>query len=176
MEILEQVKYLRESNQVIRCHTLKYIGSYTVGQHIGDCVQLLLKLWPEAPNRLIKALVFHDIAERATGDIPSPVKSNFPVMKEIVKEIESLVDEALEVREELNEEEQRWLLGIDYLELLLWCKDQQALGNTQVEHFIDVLTDLLEQDWVPDPIYSVAQDYNARKLHCGELLCNLKRA
>jgi 5'-deoxynucleotidase YfbR-like HD superfamily hydrolase len=115
---------MREGGGVKRHHTYKMVGEDTVGNHTFNMLNLLLVFQPDASSNLIKAVLWHDIAERFVGDTPSPVKKNFPAIKEALRQAEEVVNERLGIKVELTPEEDSWLHGVDKLEYFIWLSEQ----------------------------------------------------
>jgi hypothetical protein len=131
-EIMDTIKYLREAASVERCHAIPHLGSYTVGHHTFGMLALLRWLHPEASTNLIWAIVEHDLPERKIGDIPHGAKLSGIINKEEMERVEqNLVEDLLGSSSDkyLNEEEKKWLAGLDMLDFFFWCKEQLALGN-----------------------------------------------
>jgi 5'-deoxynucleotidase YfbR-like HD superfamily hydrolase len=123
----------REASHVERVHTIPHYGSYTVGQHCYDMLSLLFVLHDNPSVRLIKAIMFHDLAERWTGDIPAPAKHASNEFHLDIIGLEERIKNSIDIfkdDEMLTKEEQNWLITLDKLELLLWAKDQVAMGNS----------------------------------------------
>ncbi len=151
---------LREASFVTRCHTMPHHGSYPNGLHCHNMLNLLLILWPgDPPMNLIRAIQFHDVPERWTGDMPAPVKRN---MKGLA-ELESHVFSVLGIGYSLSEFEQQWLKALDKVELLLWCKDQAAMGNTLVTQMIMKLAvwfgEKEKLDEIPEPVLQFTTEH-----------------
>ena len=126
---------LRAAGAVRRCHTIRYmIGSYDVAQHSWNATSLLLQLHPDPSVKLIKAMMWHDAAERWMGDLPSPVKRTYPLIRASYEQAENDVLETLGVPIDLNEEDAQWLRAIDALEFYLWTLDQKFAGNGFAEN------------------------------------------
>lgn len=127
----------RDGSAVERCHALRHIGSYTVGQHCHDMLSLLYALWPDPPPNLVKAVHFHDTHETVTGDLPANMKWGSSRLGAAYAEEEicarvmlGLPDFGLLTEEELN-----WLWALDVLEFWLWTRDQLKLGNQNLKDF-----------------------------------------
>jgi len=152
---------LREGGAVERCHTIPHHGSYTVGQHSYDALSLLLVLHPDPTLALVKAVLWHDVPERWTGDVPANAKWDNHRLAHALAVSEGKVFDALGLGplfEGLSEEECSWLHAVDRLELWLWCQDQLALGNSNVRV---VQKNLAEwsgaRSAMPDPVWRVLQ-------------------
>lgn len=134
--IVQAVKFTREAAAIRRCHTLRIIGEYSVGEHTFNMLSMLRILKPDASSNLIWAIVEHDLPERLTGDIPSPVKWYGAIDREKLRDLEQQIIEELmgtDHGKAITQEEDTWLKGLDILELYLFCKDQIYMGNMNLE-------------------------------------------
>jgi 5'-deoxynucleotidase YfbR-like HD superfamily hydrolase len=117
---------------------------------------LLEVLYPDAPVRLLKACLFHDVAERWTGDMPAPGKWWLNAEAgELLRLVEHRVKAQLQVDydEGLKTPELHWLKALDLLELILFCSDEQDMGNRNVDQIADTCLQILQgEPWVPKPI------------------------
>lgn len=126
------IKFGREAADIQRCHTIRTIGEYPIGQHSFNMLLILRVLWPDAPKELLWAIIEHDIPERLTGDIPSPSKWAGIVDKALLSEFERLLMITLygtHHEGDLSEHLASWLRGLDILELWMFTQDQIMLGN-----------------------------------------------
>lgn len=139
----DEILSLRAGAHVSRWHTLPEIGrGQSVGEHSGNTVSLMLLLHPSPSLELIKAMLWHDTAERLVGDVPAPIRRANPVFAAEYEKAESGVTQSLHPTAHvaltgLDEEETYWLKAIDVLELLLHCHDQLMLGNRHYEAIAD---------------------------------------
>lgn len=128
---------LREAGKVKRCHTVPCHHTPTVNEHSGNMVDLLLALHPQPTMNLVRACRLHDTPERWSGDMPAPAKQ---VLGERLTEFEARAMNALGLGYTLNKSEGQWLMALDKLELLMWARDEQAMGNQNV---IPMVADLV---------------------------------
>lgn len=133
---VEEIQSLRASGHVKRWHVVHNINQQTVAEHSAQAVSLLLLLHPNPSVDLIKAMLWHDCAERHVGDMPAPVRRAAP---NLATEYERAEQDFIELHvtpfsamARLTEEDWRWLKAIDTLELFLYCHDEMMLGN---QHF-----------------------------------------
>lgn len=126
---VERLILLREAGNVERSHTLPHHGSYSVGKHSFDAALILLVCHPDPSMELLKAVLMHDLGERYTGDVPSPTKWSDGEIARRLDRLESRALEAMGITIQLSPEDHQWLMGVDRVEFLLWCKDQIAMGN-----------------------------------------------
>jgi hypothetical protein len=129
MNTLTKVLATREAGQVVRCHTVPRVPYYDVAQHTFGALNLLLLLHPGPSVDLIKAVQWHDVAERWTGDVPATAKWGNPALGEFLAERETDVLTRLELSVSLGEEDTRWLKAVDILDLWLWGRE-----NLEPEH------------------------------------------
>lgn len=154
MNPINKIRSLREAGHVRRCHTLPHHGHYDVAQHSWQAISLLYHLHPDPSRNLIWALLFHDAAERFFGDQPAQAGWSDAELRKRQKEAEARALEKLGVNFTLTPEETNWLEALDKLELLLWCDDQEALGNRHVKNCADLLRKWNREHWgeLPKPV------------------------
>lgn len=134
--IVERIKFAREGARVERTHASPGIGSHSVGVHTFNMLTMLLILKPDASGQLIRAIVQHDIPERITGDMPHPAKKAGVQNNDVQAHIEMQLNEQVfgnDAVQDLNEEEVKWLNGLDMLEFYCHIRDQLMFGNRGYE-------------------------------------------
>ena len=72
----------RLAGQVKRYHTWPIIGQQTVAEHTWQMLRIYLSVCAKPEQRIMFYIIFHDIGEHYTGDIPYPVKSENRELKE----------------------------------------------------------------------------------------------
>jgi len=160
-------KAVREAGVIQRVHTVQSNGSYTNAEHTYHALSLLFVLYPGQPSmNLVKAMLWHDAAERWTGDIPGPMKYSIPELAKLVEEVENACFAEMGIDFELTEQEQKWLRAIDKIELWLWSHDQLALGNQNADEIQRTLYDLFMTGAIPLP--KECQDF-VREFRWGRL-------
>lgn len=166
------IKKLRRSGQVRRCHTIPWVGRYTVAEHCYHMLALLEVLWPESRPRtsqdyvdLVRMIIVHDYAEYKTGDMPAPFKQEHPTLAAGIAELEQrIIFEELSISSydlTSNPTVRSWLKGLDILEFAYACTDQLALGNTTVGPAFDRITEI---------IYSQLPNLPSEILECWQAL------
>jgi 5'-deoxynucleotidase YfbR-like HD superfamily hydrolase len=128
-DLVDLVTKLREGSAVERAHTLPHHGSYSVGKHSYDATMLLFALHPSPTMELVKAVMSHDLGERWCGDVPAPTKWSDGELAKRLGSLEKRCLAHLGYDISLTAEDVQWLNAVDKLELLLWAKEQIALGN-----------------------------------------------
>lgn len=153
-----------DSGRVRRWHTHPHITPQNVADHSWGVVAILYIICADPSPGLIRAAVFHDIAEIHTGDIPSGVKWAFPEMKAVSDACEKTVHAKFDLMPTLNEYESELLKWADLMELALYCHHEWLLGNTFAEETcIHVVTKILD----PTAPNTVAKEFLYR--HFGGL-------
>jgi len=130
---LQRLLRLRAGAGVKRYHTFPTLGEQLVGQHSHAVALFVLSLHPSPSLNLIKACLFHDLAEFDTGDCPAQVKWAFPNMSAMLELAEISIDSKLGIAVELTDEETKWLKLADTLEYCLYSLEQRRLGNMNMD-------------------------------------------
>lgn len=176
MNLTERILAFREGGHTIRAHTMQYTGPYNVAIHSYNAATMLLLLNPNASTNLIKAVLWHDVPERWTGDVPAPAKWKSPLLKATLDVLETKILDKLGVGTvflELTPDEQYWLLGVDLLELYVWSQEQLQMGNpTMGELSRRVLQAvLLRAERIPKPVLEIVANFKwSRSVECDELI------
>lgn len=160
-------KAVREAGMVERVHTVPHHGTYTNAGHQHNCLSLLFVLYRGTPSlKLIKAMHWHDTAERWTGDIPGPVKYLMPELAKMIEDVENKCFEYLGISIGLTENECNWLRAIDKIELWLWAADQIAMGNQNAVEIERTLYGLFMSGSIPLPAecLTFVQDFRWSRL------------
>lgn len=125
----------RDAGAVKRYHTKRTLRTQTVAEHTHGVLMLLLQICPTASMELVKAVMFHDLPELETGDIPAPAKVAYPELRNILAQIE-METPYLGVTFELTREQWRILKWCDVMELVLWCLEELRMGNTYIKEIL----------------------------------------
>ena len=141
-----------EGGRVERCHCFPTITNPTVAQHTFNAVSLLLCLCPDPTINMIKALQFHDVAERFLGDMPATAKWKFPDLKEVYERIEWLILDTNGMYPKLSETERKWVAAMDMLEFFLYIKHEERLGNRYAAQRLHNIEQALITSDLPIPV------------------------
>jgi 5'-deoxynucleotidase YfbR-like HD superfamily hydrolase len=142
--VMTQISAVREAGAVKRCHVVPHTGHYDVAQHCYGVVSLLMLLHPKPSNNLIMASLWHDTAERWLGDMPTTAKWYDDVLGRVYNATEDKLMKNIGLANELTNEEVNWLKTVDLLELYLWCREQEFMGNRNVVQMRKTCLDALE--------------------------------
>lgn len=156
--VAQRIIAARQGGDVLRHHTYHTLKPETVSQHTFNMINLLVMLHPEPSTNLIKACLWHDVAEAYTGDIPSPAKKAFPELKQASLHAEDIINEKLGFTVTLSESESDWLHGIDKLDYLMWLTEQPGTEAVQ-QKFSGIIKRIMEDEKVPAEIRTFAEGY-----------------
>jgi len=136
MIVEDPVKWLHNvlpGGHVKRFHTVKTVGTQTVAEHSFGVAMLVTAMEQGKPScKLLKAALFHDIAELVTGDTPAPTKWQHPNLKAGLDVAERIFNEEFCLHHDLDglyDWEQLVLKWADMLEFLYYVLDQLRYGN-----------------------------------------------
>jgi 5'-deoxynucleotidase YfbR-like HD superfamily hydrolase len=79
---------IRLAGLVRRYHTWPVIGQQNVAEHSWQLLRIYLNVVDKIDSNLVFHIMFHDIGEQTTGDLPYPIKRNNPPLKEIMDLLE----------------------------------------------------------------------------------------
>jgi 5'-deoxynucleotidase YfbR-like HD superfamily hydrolase len=120
---------IRAGGGVRRYHTRPIIGEQTVAAHSWGVAVILLEICEPSPA-LMRAALYHDVAEYETGDVPATAKWANASLKTALDAIEREVEGRLGISADGLSAEELFLLKVaDMFELLWFCVDQRWLGN-----------------------------------------------
>jgi 5'-deoxynucleotidase YfbR-like HD superfamily hydrolase len=132
---VKRIKFAREAANVVRSHSSSGNICDSVGLHSFNMVTMLLILHPKASRDLILACIKHDLAERITGDMPSPAKKRGIQHNAAQEDTELQINvEMFGSHEEvsLSDEDYKWFKGLDTLEYYCYLKDEVMSGNMAI--------------------------------------------
>jgi len=125
---------MMNGSAVKRFHTIPTINEETVGQHSFGVAMVVLAITEQkASTTLLRAALFHDMAEGITGDTPFTSKAAFPMVKYALAAVEEDWEKQNGFHIELDERDRNTLKWADMIQLLLYCKMQRDLGNRNMD-------------------------------------------
>jgi 5'-deoxynucleotidase YfbR-like HD superfamily hydrolase len=127
--MLERLEKMLNAGMVERFHTGLTITRQTIGQHTFNMLVIADFVYRgETPPELMKAILYHDMHEVETGDIPWPMKQR-PAIREHIAAIENKVNDRYAWTVELPAPQAAVLKAIDMLEFMMYLKLERNLGN-----------------------------------------------
>ncbi len=166
---VERIAATREAGAVKRCHAIPHVGEYNVATHCYNAVSMLMVLHPNPSVDMIKALLWHDGAERWVGDLPSPAKKWSEALRAGYDEAQLNAIQHWEMYEGfegLCDDDYLWLNAIDALELWVWTHDQIAFGNRHCERTLLYSTEAIKHSLhrFPRPCKDFFESYEWSRL------------
>ena len=79
----------RLAGQVQRYHTWPISRPQSIAEHTWQMLRIYMSIMIEPDSKVIYHILFHDIGEHHTGDVPYPVKSLNPPLKAAMDTIET---------------------------------------------------------------------------------------
>lgn len=121
---------LMEGGTVERWHVERIPGQ-SVAAHSHGVAVIICFIVPQAEltARLLQAALFHDLAEKLSGDLPAPVKWDYPDMAKFLDRLSEDVEAALGINVFLSPREKVILKIADYLDAMFYCYEQRKRGN-----------------------------------------------
>ena len=150
---LQRVLLAIEAGRVKRCHCFPTNSDPTVGLHVFGAVSMLLILCPDPTINMIKALQFHDMAERFLGDMPAPAKRKDSFLSDHYITLERKILREYGMYPILNEREREWVHAMDLMEFLMFIKHELNLGNKYAQQRYNRICKYIEETKLPMPAY-----------------------
>jgi 5'-deoxynucleotidase YfbR-like HD superfamily hydrolase len=115
--------------ETTRFHTAPTIKENTVGQHSFNMLLIAEYIYDQAtPVELLRAIIYHDLHEATTGDMPWPIKRH-PAIREGIKQIEKEVNIEINATYEVTGYYEKMLAFIDIIEAMFFLLQERRLGN-----------------------------------------------
>lgn len=130
LSVGEQCAMLREGSSVKRWHT-EHLTCETVANHSHGVAMILCLISPaEYMNaHLLKAAIFHDLAEKEVGDISAPTKWANPTLADALDQASANWERKMGVHVILTEGERLLLKIADYMDAAFYALEQRKMGN-----------------------------------------------
>lgn len=128
---------LRSGGEVVRLHTVRTILQHNVAEHTFGAMLIGRELCEALginPLNVMTHLLYHDVDEVATGDVPAPVKWANPGLAEQYKKIAEEFNDLHGVPiVELSDTEKKIVKAADYGDLAFRCLQEMKMGNRTQE-------------------------------------------
>jgi 5'-deoxynucleotidase YfbR-like HD superfamily hydrolase len=127
---------IRLSGQLHRYHTWPIIGQQTIASHCWQLLRIYCCVVDQIDPHMVLHITYHDIGETFTGDIPYPVKSENPKLKEQIDRMEEISrcqqlgywNAFRQIL--LSDEDKKLFKDIEIIEMAEFGLDQMCLGNS----------------------------------------------
>lgn len=145
----------RLAGSVLRYHTWPTLQQQTVADHSFHVLRIYAAMFGPPPEEVTWYILWHDLGEIATGDIPFPVKSQNWELKDTLDNLERDACESMGKPETglLTDHTQRRRIKIcDLIEMHEFGRVEVAMGNTLAQPVVDdtyqAALDMAESDEV----------------------------
>lgn len=125
----ERIEFFARGAETLRYHTLRTLQMETVGHHSHGVAIYAILLG--ASDNVVRAALYHDLAEHVLGDLPAPAKRAYGI-GEIVSELEGKLLTANGFAVTLTQEEARALKLADIFQGMTFCLREKELGNRSI--------------------------------------------
>jgi 5'-deoxynucleotidase YfbR-like HD superfamily hydrolase len=118
---------------VVRYHTRPELADgQNVAAHTWRAMVILQTLWPEVSKNCLIHMLYHDVAEAETGDMPATTKWKYEDLALLMNKVEREYEQSIGVGLadwEITETEKALCNIADKLELVLHCTRMMQQGN-----------------------------------------------
>ena len=135
---------------VVRYHTEGPLRKQPVSEHSWRVVIILLHFWPESGRHVICAAIYHDVAERWTGDVPAQIKWHDPQLADHLRGAEQAYHAHMRFPhpEHLSAGESRCVEIADRIEAAITCRSQTSRNAHRIyqrlQERIEMLSKMLD--------------------------------
>lgn len=137
---------VRNAGDVIRYHTRKVINRQDVANHTWNVMRIYTERYGIPRAEVYAHILYHDVAEVITGDIPFQIKRNMPQMKQASDAAEEYAMWKLGIDySKLTEQEAHQVKVCDLVEMHEYARAEIAHGNTMAWDIVDNIETALEQ-------------------------------
>lgn len=128
-EIIDWLRECMDGGNIIRYHAHPLTKSQDVSAHSHRVSLVVLAVWPECRQELLKAAVYHDLSELATGDVPSTTKWAHPTLGTELNRVTTEWEKNRGLRVSLTRPEMIVLKLADMIEGAMFCMDRYRNGE-----------------------------------------------
>lgn len=133
---------------VKRYHTVDMIKEQSVASHSWGVAVILCQMIKNPSPQLLKAALYHDVAEHVIGDMPATTKWRFEELSKAMSKAEQEIEHELGLDVKLDDTEKAYLKFADMAELIITCVREYNLGNRDAAEIVRRgLTYLEDRSW-----------------------------
>ena len=116
------------AGSIVRYHNRPTAQRQTVGEHTWRVLVIYTELYGMPRAEVYQNIIYHDVPEIITGDIPFMAKRYYPELKKILNQIEQKYDATYLHLPAITEEEVAQIKVADLLEMLFFAIDDYHMG------------------------------------------------
>lgn len=143
--LFEKLKIIYNGGMVKRFHNRPVIHTQNNAEHQYMVASIACLLMPNISARVLKNMLWHDIYEYETGDMPWAIKRANPDIKSAIVRIEKQSQEKYQLTTRITELEHIILKIAEYFECMVFCISERKLGNLE---YIKSFQDCVDQIYI----------------------------
>lgn len=125
----KRIEFFLDGAETERYHTIRTLQRETVGHHSHGVAMFVVLLG--GGEDVLRAALFHDLAEHILGDIPSPAKKKYGIGEQ-VNELEEQLLKGVHFSTELGDTSRRMLKFADIFQGMAFCTREVKMGNAKL--------------------------------------------
>ncbi len=131
MSLVDQIMMSRRmALSVKRYHSWPTIQTQTVADHTCQVMRVYYEIFGRPLVDIYEYILFHDITEMWTGDIPFPLKSKYPALGAAVKDAERDACDRMGIPDvHLDDDQKKRVKICDLAEMWEFGRTELLLGN-----------------------------------------------
>ncbi len=129
--IKDKVDYVLRGGLVERFHTRPLIHHQNNAQHQYGVASIAALLYPQIRKEALLHMLWHDVDEGVTGDIPYQSKIRWPDLKKTLNAAEKELHDQYNIIPEIAPQEKDLMKICEYFDVMLFCMKEQKLGNQE---------------------------------------------
>lgn len=129
--LFEKLKIIYNGGMVKRYHNRPVLHIQNNAEHQYMVASIACLLYPKISAQLLKNVLWHDIYEYETGDMPWAIKRANTDIKAAIVRIEKQSKEKYGLTRELTKIEHSLLKLSEYFECMTFCIHERKLGNQE---------------------------------------------
>jgi 5'-deoxynucleotidase YfbR-like HD superfamily hydrolase len=129
---LRRFEMLRNAARTRRCHTQMVLHQQTVGEHTFSALAILDLVAPDCRMEVWRALLYHDMPEAFTGDVPAPAKWENFELENALRTVEARIFKELGLEFKLSAEEKKLVKFADVMDLVWFTIEEVQMGNQRL--------------------------------------------
>jgi len=134
------------ASRVKRYHVFPVIHQETVGEHTHRICTLYLELFGVPRAEVLVHMLYHDMGELSTGDMPFYAKRDVPELKSFMDRAEEAGQQRLNISmPELTDEERAQTKLCDLLQMLEFAIIERQMGNQLASAIQDNIMSALDK-------------------------------
>jgi 5'-deoxynucleotidase YfbR-like HD superfamily hydrolase len=124
-----RIEFFLDGAETERYHTIRTLQRETVGHHSHGVAMFVVLMG--GGEEVLRAALYHDLAEHILGDIPSPAKKKYGIGEQ-VNELEDQLLKSVGFGIALGDRSKRILKFADIFQGMSFCTREVKMGNTKL--------------------------------------------